>query len=466
MNPAEPLPPDDDAHEIAALIATLHDTEQRLELLTAGEIDTVAHADGRTLLLRRSQEHLRHSEAAKQAAILNALPAHIALLDTRGVIVSVNDAWRKFTGADAAHCPGPELETNYLELCDAAGPDPLLIPHQAAAGIRTVLGGTAQGFTLEYACHSAAQRRWLLLTVTPLDPDRPRGVVVMHADVTARREATDHITLLNDTLEQRVAQRTFQLQTANEELRAFSHSVSHDLRAPVRHVLAFAEILTLEAGPTLSPENLQHLSTITRAARRMGNLIDDLLAFSRIGQADMQMSDLDLDELVHDSVTDSNVEQTGREIHWNIQPLPTVRANRALLRMVLVNLISNAVKFTGKRAVAKIEIGCRDTGGGETVIFIRDNGAGFDSRYAGKLFNVFERLHPESDFEGTGIGLANVKRIIARHGGEVWADGVVDGSATFYFSLKNHSAAGEDEAAAVQQVAAVGAVCGDVAILE
>ena len=164
-------------------------------------------------------------------------------------------------------------------------------------------------------------------------------------------------------------------------------------------------------------------------------MIDDLLAFSRIGQSEMQKTEVNLDELVRETLGDFQAETKERNIVWKIHPLPAVRADRALLRLVLVNLISNAVKFTGARAEAKIEIGCAPAGNGETVIFIRDNGAGFDPQYAGKLFGVFQRLHSQDEFEGTGIGLANVQRIIHRHGGRAWAEGVVDGGATFYFSI-------------------------------
>jgi light-regulated signal transduction histidine kinase (bacteriophytochrome) len=167
----------------------------------------------------------------------------------------------------------------------------------------------------------------------------------------------------------------------------------------------------------------------------MGQLIDELLAFSRTGQSELQKTAVNLDQLVQEAVSDCEEETVGRNIVWDIHPLPAVRADRALLRVALVNLISNAVKFTGARAEARIEIGRAPSGDGETVIFIRDNGAGFDPRYTAKLFGVFQRLHTREDFEGTGIGLATVQRIIHRHGGRTWAEGVVDGGATFYFSI-------------------------------
>src|ERR1700722_8681628 len=246
----------------------------------------------------------------------------------------------------------------------------------------------------------------------------------LHKEMEQRHRAEEEVQKLNIALERHVAQ-----------LEAFSYSVSHDLRAPLRHVVGFVELLQREAGSSLSVKSLGHMKTISKSAKRMGDLIDDLLAFSQIGRSEVKKTEVSLDELVRETLGDFQAETKERNIVWTIHALPTVRADRALLRLVLVNLISNALKFTGARNEARIEIGCAPVGNDDTVIFIRDNGAGFDPKYTEKLFGVFQRLHSEEEFEGTGIGLANVHRIIRGHGGRTWAEGVVDGGAAFYFSI-------------------------------
>jgi light-regulated signal transduction histidine kinase (bacteriophytochrome) len=235
-------------------------------------------------------------------------------------------------------------------------------------------------------------------------------------------------------LEDRVRQRTDELATAYRDLESFSYSVSHDLRAPLRHVTGFATLLRNHLGPSLDDLGRRYLDTMIGAATRMGRLIDDLLAFSRMGRASLSPRPVELGPIVREAQAEVLPEAAGRDIVWDLPALPTVYADPALLRLVMVNLLSNAVKYTGTRGEAHIAVGwCRE--GREIVVSVRDNGVGFDMKYADKLFGVFQRLHASDEFSGTGIGLANVRRIIHRHGGRTWAQAEVDRGATFFFSL-------------------------------
>jgi signal transduction histidine kinase len=266
----------------------------------------------------------------------------------------------------------------------------------------------------------------------------------LQVEVEQRRRREDEIQKLNQELSKRAAE----LEAINKELESFTYSVSHDLRAPLRHMVGYSELLQRQASSLLDEKSQRFIRTILDAAKRMGNLIDDLLAFSRIGRAGTKQADVDLEQLVKGVVAEIVQDTKGRDIAWKIGGLPVCLGDRSMLRLVVVNLVSNAVKFTSTRTRAEIEIGCVDREGTEVEVFVRDNGAGFDMQYVDNLFGVFQRLHLPEQFEGTGIGLATVQRIIQRHGGKVRGEGVVDQGATFYFSLPKTQTAAERRATA------------------
>jgi PAS domain S-box-containing protein len=263
------------------------------------------------------------------------------------------------------------------------------------------------------------------------DQQRPAAILETNNDITERKRREQEISTLNEEL----GKRTFELEAINKELEAFAYSISHDLRAPLRHMAGFTELLQKNAAAVLNEKSRRYVTMILESAKRMGNLIDDLLAFSRIGRAETHKTMVSLEQVVQEALSEVRQEADGRDIVWRVGKLPAWYGDHSMLRLALVNLIANAVKFTRTRQTAEIEIGCTDQKKDQVVVFIRDNGVGFDMKYVSKLFGVFQRLHPPEAFEGTGIGLATVQRIVHRHGGRVWAEGLLDQGATFYFSL-------------------------------
>jgi signal transduction histidine kinase len=253
----------------------------------------------------------------------------------------------------------------------------------------------------------------------------------LQIELEQRQQREAEIRKLNDKLKVRAAE----LGAANNELEAFAYSVSHDLRAPLRHLVGYSELLQKHASSSLDDKSQRYLQTILESAKRMGNLIDDLLAFSRIGRTESKTTAVDLQQLVKEVVSEIGAQTKRPDISWSIGALPVCYGDRSLLKLAVVNLLSNAVKFSSTRHPAEIEIGSVDKKGDKSEIFVRDNGVGFDMQYVDKLFGVFQRLHRADEFEGTGIGLATVQRIVHRHGGTVRAEGTPDQGATFYFSL-------------------------------
>jgi PAS domain S-box-containing protein len=279
--------------------------------------------------------------------------------------------------------------------------------------------------------------RWHIGRAAPLTNES--GEIVMwvgtSTDVNDERRDQEALRALNAELEHRVETRTAELQASNEELESFSYSVSHDLRAPLRHVQGYVEMLAAVTDGQLPENGQRYLKTITAATVEMGELIDDLLGFSRIARIQMSEGRVSLDDLVRASISGLEMSTRDRNIVWHIAPLPAVIGDPSMLKQVFTNLLGNAVKYSRQRDPAEIMIGRAGEDDGRCVLFVRDNGAGFDMRYAHKLFGVFQRLHRADEFEGTGIGLATVRRIITRHGGRTWAEGKLDEGATIYFTL-------------------------------
>jgi PAS domain S-box-containing protein len=291
------------------------------------------------------------------------------------------------------------------------------------------------------------QRIDVSVTTSPIRDAQGRvvGASKIARDITAKKRAQAQIETLNADLEQRVMERTAELEEAVQQMEAFSYSVSHDLRAPLRHIRGFAEILQENAGASLDEESRSVLKKVFLAATRMQTLINDLLEFSRVQRAVPTRQKVEMGMLLKGVIEDLSPDLKGRNVEWRIGALPAVEADAGLIRQVWVNLVSNALKFTKGREPATIEVGICTGNGASPTFFVRDNGAGFDMKFAAKLFGVFQRLHKESDFEGTGIGLANVQKIVQRHGGRIWAEAAPNQGATFFFTLGSQSKEVGDE---------------------
>ncbi|MCA1991135.1 MAG: PAS domain S-box protein [Coleofasciculus sp. S288] len=373
--------------------------------------------------LRESEERFRH--------MADTAPVLIWMSGTDKLCNYFNKSWLDFTGRTLEQ----ELGNGWTQ---GVHPDDF----QYCVDTYTTAFDARQEFRMEYRLKRFdGKYRWVLDTGIPrFTPDGQfLGYIGSCIDISDRKQAEAEIRQFNEKLEKRVIERTAQLEAANQELESFSYSVSHDLRAPLRHISGFVDLLHKRASATLDETSLRYLKTIAETTKQAGTLIDNLLSFSRMGRTEMRYTTLNLNQLVCEVKRDFELETNGRAINWRIEELPQVQGDPSMLRLVVYNLLENAVKYTQIRDRAEIKIGSTENES-EFVFFVRDNGVGFDMRYVHKLFGVFQRLHSEQEFKGTGIGLANVRRIIHRHGGRTWAEGTVEGGATFYFSLPKESA--------------------------
>jgi PAS domain S-box-containing protein len=396
---------------------------------------------------RRAEDSLRASEERfRNAFELTNVP--MVLTDLNHHFVRVNEAFSRLLGYSQA-------EMLELSLADITYPDDLPL---SVANREPLLAGLSDYFQMEKRYyHKNGNIIWALANVSLIRDSHghPRQYVGQVQDITERQQAlwdlrkvANDLAIAYQVIEQeraqlavRVAERTSELSAANErlaavnkELEAFSYSVSHDLRAPLRGIDGYSRIVLEDYGPKLDEDGRRLLNVVRSESQRMGHLIDDLLDFSRVGRQTMQTGVVDLTELTQTVYESLDLKVRQRVSHFHLQSLPPTVGDRAMLRQVLVNLLSNAFKFTGQQADPRIEVGST-TDEVSNIYFVKDNGVGFDPRYAHKLFGVFQRLHSEDEFEGTGVGLALVQRIVQRHGGKVWAEGKVNEGATFYFSL-------------------------------
>jgi PAS domain S-box-containing protein len=404
-------------------VAVLHDITERKR----SEAELARHA-----------EELAHSRQALETqtlmleSVLDSMAEGLVAADEHGKFLIWNRAAQSIVGYGPADLRTPEWSAHYGQyLPDGITP----LPAEENPLARAIRG---EACTTEIFLRNpkVAGGVWIEASASPLrDTDGVvRGGVVAFRDITQRRADEREIRKLNDELEIRVVERTAQLEAANKELEAFSYSVSHDLRAPLRAVDGFSQAVLEDFGSQLPDEGHRQLQTIRKGAQRMGELIDDLLRFSQLGRQPLHKKPVEIAKLVRAVLADFSTQQEERQIKICLGDLPSCQCDPALLRQVWVNLISNALKYTSKREQAVVEIGCIQQNG-ENVYFVRDNGAGFDMRYADKLFGVFQRLHLVDEYEGTGVGLAIVHQVTKRHGGRVWAEAEVDRGATFYFTL-------------------------------
>ncbi len=393
----------------------------------AGEIEGVFAAARDVTERKRAEEALRLANAYNRSLLEVSLDP-LVTIGPDGRITDVNAATEAATGRSRAELIGTDFSDYFTE------------PEKARAGYQQVFReGSVHDYALELR-HAGGQIMSVLYNASVYRDERGRviGVFAAARDITERKRAEEEIRKLNQELEGRVIERTAQLEASNKELEAFAYSVSHDLRAPLRSIDGFSQILLNEYAAQLPGEARRYQHLVRNSCQQMGRLIDDLLTFSRLSRQPVHKSAVSTADLVEQCLKDLAAEQEGRRLKIEVGALPDCKADPVLLKQAWLNLLSNALKFTRQRKPAEISIGCVEIES-EPVYFVKDNGVGFDMRYAHKLFGVFQRLHRAEDYEGTGVGLAIVQRMIHRHGGRVWAEAAVNHGAAFYFTLGGHS---------------------------